>query len=58
MLEICSRLSLADLDPPDVVLANTYYWYPGSSSSHRCRNEERWQEEVYLWLLQILMNLI
>jgi len=45
------RLSLADLNPPAVVLANTYFWNSGDSANIRRRNEKRNLFQVYFWLM-------
>lgn len=48
------RLTLKDLNPPYVVLANTYFWGPGRSSSDR-RSLERYRvRQVAEWLEEMV----
>lgn len=50
------KITLRDLDAPSVVLANTYYWRPGSSSSNRRYNERKRRQEVKDWLEHLIIK--
>jgi len=44
------RLTLLDLDPPQVVVANTYGWRPGWNAAARRYNEKKNLHAVEEWL--------
>jgi hypothetical protein len=44
------RLTLSDLNPPKIILLNTYFWSPGEKARWRRENEKHRRQEVLDWL--------
>ncbi|MBP7654885.1 hypothetical protein KA977_15805, partial [Candidatus Dependentiae bacterium] len=49
------KITLSDLNAPDVIFSNCYYWSPSKNSSGRRYSEKKHLEEVFNWL-EIINN--
>ena len=49
------KITLSDLDAPEIVLESTYFWSPSKNSSGRRYSEKKHLEEVFNWL-EIINN--
>ena len=44
------KITLSDLDAPEIVLESTYFWSPSKNSSGRRYSEKQKATEIYNWL--------